>query len=136
MEDNNQKPGMKPVNDNPNSPRKGPKFNIYWIYGLILLAIVGSQVIFGNNFGATTVEHSFQEFTEFLNKGQVAKLVVINNEHVDVYLKPGALPTQGNKSPSIINPNDKGPAFNFKIGTVDRFGENYERKASFYDPYL
>ncbi len=126
MEDNNQKPGMKPVNDNPNSPRKGPKFNIYWIYGLILLAIVGAQ-IYGGNFGATTAEHSFQEFTEFLNKGQVAKLVVINNEHVDVYLKPGALPAQPTgKFPSIANPNDKAPAFNFKIGTVDRFGKDLD----------
>jgi cell division protease FtsH len=126
MEDNKQNPGMKPVNDNPNSPRKGPKFNIYWVYGLILLAIVGAQ-IYGGNFNGVTAEHSFQEFTDFLNKGQVAKLVVINNEHVDVYLKPGAVPApQGGKSPSMINPNDKGPAFNFKIGTVDRFGKDLD----------
>ena len=127
MEDNNQKPGMKPVNDNPNTPRKGPKFNIYWVYGLILLAIVGAQ-IYGGNFNGVTAEHSFQEFTEFLNKGQVAKLVVINNEHVDVYLKPGAVaaPQPGGKFPSIANPNDKGPSFNFKIGTVDRFGKDLD----------
>ncbi len=117
---------MKPVNDNPNSPRKGPKFNIYWIYGLILLAIVAAQ-IYGGNFNGVTAEHSFQDFTEYLNKGQVAKLVVINNEHVDVYLKPGSVPTpQGSKSPMIANPGDKGPAFNFKIGTVDRFGKDLD----------
>ncbi len=126
MEDNKPNPGLKPVNDNPNSPRKGPKFNVYWIYGLILLAVVGAQ-IYGGNFNAVTAEHSFQDFTEYLNKGLVAKLVVINNEHVDVYLKPGAVPAQpGSKFPSIANPNDKGPAFNFKIGTVDRFGKDLD----------
>ncbi len=127
MEDNKQKPAMKPVNDNSNSPKKGPKFNIYWIYGIILLAIVGAQ-IYGGNLGSTTAEHSFQEFTEFLNKGQVSKLVVVNNEHVDVYLKPGAIPAPpaGKFPSSAAATSDKIPAFNFKIGTVDRFGKDLD----------
>ncbi len=130
MEDNKQKPGknLLPGNDNPNTPKKGPKFNIYWIYGLILLAILGAQ-LYGGNFGASTAEHSFQDFKDYLGKGQVAKLIVINNDHVEVYLKPGvvAQPQAGSKVPanSAAN-NDKTPAFTFKIGTVDRFGKDLD----------
>ncbi|MCD6011530.1 MAG: ATP-dependent metalloprotease FtsH [Flavipsychrobacter sp.] len=125
MEENSQKPGMKPGDNNNPNPRKGPKFNIYWIYGIILLAILGAQFI-GGNFGGSTTEHSFQDFKENLNKGEVSRLVVINNEHVEVYLKPGATPaghTPG-KMPAVTN--DKTPAYTFKIGTVDRFGKELD----------
>ena len=126
MEDNKQKPVMKP-GDNPNpnlTPRKGPKFNIYWIYGLILLAIVGAQFVSGN-LGGSAAERGFQDFKDYLNKGEVTKLVVINNEHVEVYLKPGAMPAPAGTKPGLgTNANDKGPAFTFKIGTVDQFSKD------------
>ena len=132
MEDNNkQKPGMnmKPGSDNPNTPKKGPKFNIYWIYGLILLAILGAQ-FYGGNFGASVPEHSFQDLKDYLVKAQVAELKVINNDHVEVYLKPGvvaAQPQGTTKTPaSSTAANDKTPAFTFKIGTVDRFGKDLD----------
>jgi ATP-dependent metalloprotease FtsH len=124
MEENNQKPVLKPGSDNSNQ-RKGPKFNIYWIYGIILLLILGAQ-FFGNNIGGSTVEHSFQDFKDNLAREQVAKIVVINNDHVEVYLKPGVVPAQpAGKFPTISNANnDKNPAYSFKIGTVDQFNKD------------
>jgi cell division protease FtsH len=139
MEDNKQNtpPGdMRPGNDGPvNSPRKGPKFNIYWIYGLILVAILGAQ-FYGGNFGNSVTERSFRDFKEYLDKSQVTKLVVINNEHVEVYLKPGSVPppTPG-KVPTISNGNEKTPAFTFKIGTVDQFNKDLaEAQKNIPDP--
>ena len=137
MEDNQQNiPGMKPGNENnPNTPRKGPKFNIYWIYGLILLVILGANFV-GGNFNNTPAEHSFQDFKQYLDKGQVAKLVVINNDHVEVYLKPGAAPaTPAGKSPAAAAGSDKIPAFTFKIGTVEQFGKDLaEAEKNIPDP--
>ncbi len=126
MEDNQQKPGLRPGNENPN-PRKGPKFNIYWIYGIILVAILGAQFV-GGNLGVSNAEHSFQDFKDYLQKGQVSKLVVINNDHVEVYLKQGAAQAQpATKTPSLVtNGGDKTPAFSFRIGTVDRFGKDLD----------
>ncbi len=126
MEDNSQKPGPRPGNDNPNNQRKGPKFNIYWIYGLILVAILGAQLIGGGSFGAATADHSFQEFKENLDKGFVTKLVVINNDHVEVYLKPGSVPVQTTNKYSPYNGTnpEKTPAFTFKIGTVEQFADD------------
>ena len=125
MEENAQKPGQKPGDSNNPNQRKGPKFNIYWIYGIILLAILGAQFV-GGNFGSTTAEHTFQDFTENLNKGEVARLVVINNEHVEVYLKPGATPAGATPGKMPTVSNDKTPAYTFKIGTVDRFGKELD----------
>src|ERR1700742_3801138 len=107
MEDNQQKPGLRPGSENPNQ-KKGPKFNIYWIYGIILLAIIGAQFL-GGNFGASTTDHSFEDLKDNLTKGQVAKLVVINNDHVEVYLKPGASvpPPQGKFPTASTASNDK-----------------------------
>lgn len=62
MEDNNkQRPAMRPGNDNPN-PKKGPRFNIYWVYGLIVLGIIAVQ-LFSGSFGSNPVDYSFQDFT-------------------------------------------------------------------------
>ena len=118
---------MKPGGDGSNTPKKGPKFNIYWIYGLILLIILGAQ-FYGGNFGASPVERSFQDLKEYLAKGQVAKLTIINNDHVEVYLKPGVVipAPPGSKAPVTNVNNDKVPAFTFKIGTVDRFGKDLD----------
>jgi cell division protease FtsH len=125
MEDNNkQRPG--PGSGDNKTPRKGPRFNIYWIYGIILLAIVGVQ-FFSSSLSGNTREYSFQEFkTEYLDKGKVAKLDVINNESVEVYLTAAAMAAEqpqanGKQPPLTLNNNDKGPQFSFRIGSVDQF---------------
>lgn len=109
---------------NGGSPRKGPKFNVYWIYGLILLAILGAQY-FGGSLGASVSEKTFREFTDYLSKKQVSKLVVVNNEQVEVFLKQGAVPpaTPG-RVPTIASGTEKTPAFTFKIGSLDQFAKD------------
>lgn len=114
---------MKPGGETPNQ-RKGPKFNIYWIYGIILLAIFGVQ-IFGSNLNSNIKEYSFQDFRQnYLDKGKVDHMIVVNKDYVEVYLKPGTTlgdqQPSANKTPSLIN-NDKSPAFTFKIGSVEQF---------------
>jgi AFG3 family protein len=126
MEDNKQRPGMKPGNDSQN-PRKGPRFNIYWIYGIILVGILGVQ-FFGSSMGSSAKEQSFQDFrNNYLDKGLVDHVIVVNNENVEVYLKASAQPQQpqtGNKLPSLNINNDKSAAFTFKIGSVEQFDGN------------
>lgn len=120
MEDNKQRPVQGPGGNQP--PRKGPRFNIYWVYGIILLAILGLNFL--GNFNNTGGEHSFQDFRiNYLDKGLVEKVIVINNDKVDVYLKPRAVqqPQSGSKTPSLSVASDKTAAFEFKIGSVEQF---------------
>src|SRR6185312_16706968 len=109
MEDNKQRPGMKPGNDG-QTPRKGPRFNIYWIYGIILVGILGVQ-FFGSSMGSSAKEQSFQDFrNNYLDKGLVDHVIVVNNESVEVYLKASAQPQQpqnSNKLPSLNINNEK-----------------------------
>ena len=129
MEDNKQNSGGQPGGDgqnNPNfnpKPNKGPKFNIYWVYGLVMLAILG-ELFYTGNFGGVATDKSFEDLKEYLVKDEVSKLVIINNDHVDVYLKPGAVQSTGGKSPAVSNTSDKTPAFAFKIGTVEQFNKD------------
>ncbi|NDC41456.1 MAG: ATP-dependent zinc metalloprotease FtsH [Chitinophagia bacterium] len=123
MEDNNKpNPGLKPVGTDGNSPRKGPKFNIYWIYGIITVFILGVQMLSGsfNNIG---IEHSFQDFKLANDSGKVAKLRVVNADHVEVYYKNGIpLPAYSNaRGQNALVSNEKTPAFEFKIGNVEQF---------------
>ncbi len=132
MEENKQKtnPGdLRPGggdngSGNGGGPKKGPRFNIYWIYGLILVAILGAQ-FFGGNFGMSVTEKSFRDMKQYLAKDQVSKLVVVNKENVEVFLKQGAVPPPApGRVPSIATGNEKTPAFTFTIGTVEQFNKD------------
>jgi len=126
MEDNKQNPGsgdLRPGGgETPNSQRKGPRFNIYWVYGLILVAILGAQ-IYGSNFGVSVEEKSFKDFRYYLAKNWVSKAVVVNNDHVEVFLKGDSLATVNPSKPRSSSA-DRVPAFTFKIGTIDQFNKD------------
>ncbi len=72
----------------PNKPGNKPKFNTYWIIGIILLALIGMQFL--NNSG-NTVETTENEFFEMLTSGDVEKYVIVNREKVEIYIKPERL---------------------------------------------
>src|ERR1035437_2413722 len=78
--------------DDDNSPKKGPKFSIYWVWGIIAAVLLGF-----NFFGAFAPEahqlDSEQEFrANMLEKGDVSKLVLVTNKKiVRVYIKKDSL---------------------------------------------
>ncbi len=122
MEDNKQKPGM-PGNDR-KGPKKGPRFNIYWIYGLFFAILIGLQ-FFTGNMSNSAKEMSFQDFkTNYLDKGIVEKLVVVNNSEVEVYAKQNTQVAPVNKKPFTSSNSNNNPVITFRIGTVDQFEQN------------
>ena len=70
--------------------RKTPRFNIYWIYGLIALTLLGAQFM---RFSPDLVRVSEQEFKQqMLVAGDVEKLDLVKNKDlVRIYVKPDAL---------------------------------------------
>lgn len=124
MEDNKFKPGQGPGKDN-KPPRKGPKFNIYWIYGIMILLLIGLN-FFSGSMSGDGEKMSFQEFRQqYLDKGQVEKLVVVNKSEVEVYLKQVA---QAQKKPDEKMPfssaDKASPVAKFTIGSVEQFEDN------------
>jgi len=74
----------KPESKRNNSGK--PKFNIYWIYGIIALVFIGLQFV---DFGNGPKEINWQEFeNKMLKNHDVEKIVyVINNNKAEIFIK-------------------------------------------------
>jgi AFG3 family protein len=123
--------GTTPNNSNkPNNKKKkdGEGFNFYWIYGIILLALFGLQFINSSGTGGPK-EITFQEFdSKMLSMKEVERVVVINKEIAQVYIKPSKL-----TDPKYKNINKKNsltgkyePQYQFNIGSIDSFEKKLE----------
>ncbi len=128
-------PPQPPVNsgDGPEDakkPRKGPRFNIYWVYGIIILAIFALQFFSGSFTGTSSDEqNNFQDFQrKYLNTGQVEKIVVVNSGEANVYLKSGQAPQSnpGGGPVTLNRGSEKQNIYTFKIGTVQQFRDDLQ----------
>ncbi len=117
-------PRMRPRDDN-NAPKKGPKFNIYWIWAIIFAVLVGFQ-FFGNFTPDAKPIESEQEFrNNMLSRGDVEKLVIVTNKNVvRVYIKNDSLQKpyyKANLDETIRVNRPDGPHFEFRVTKADEF---------------
>ena len=70
----NKSPNQKPVK----LPGKLPRFNISWIYGIIILFLVGSYFFKEN---IPTKEVPFTTFKEYVKQGMIEKINVFNSKN-------------------------------------------------------
>jgi AFG3 family protein len=117
MEDNKPKNSAGPAGDK----RKGPRFNIYWVYGIIALTLLGLQ-FFVSSAGTGAKEVSFRDFKiQYLEKGLVEKIYVYNNVEVEAHLKKGTATDANNTAQG-----DKAPIVSFQIGSVEQFNKDLQ----------
>lgn len=124
MEENNK--NIPPTgNQNSNSPqKKGPKFNIWWVYGLFAVALLILN-FWGKDFTNNTSEETFQNInSKYISKNLVDSMVVYPKS-VDVYLRKDSLQT-AEYAPLLksLKGNEKGPHFTFTIGNVEQFSND------------
>ena len=124
--ENNNAPNNNPQNNNPQNPApKNPrKFSFYWVYiavGLLLL----STYFFPSDFSKKA---QWIEVKKMLADTEVAKMEVVNNNTVLVYLTKDALKKAKYKdlSKNPLNKSDDGPQFKFNIGSSEEFGKSYQ----------
>jgi AFG3 family protein len=124
MFEQNQNNDSRKDPDKKDDNGKRPKFNLYWIYGIIALAFIGIQ-IFGT--GSKPVEINFQQFErDMLTPGDVEKVEVVNREMARIYIKQDRL-----NLPKYEELFDRGfgsaarsgPHYYFTIGSVELFEE-------------
>src|ERR1700733_12441570 len=93
--DKNNFPRFRPRGDEENGGgRKGPKFSIYWIWGIIAAVLIGF-----NLFGTFTPDAKPVDELDFrktmLASGDVEKIDIISNKNlVRVYIKKDSLTKQ------------------------------------------
>ncbi len=112
-------------NGDEKSPRKGPRFSIYWIYALVAIFLIGYQVLKGVTPDATNItELKFRQ--EMLSKNHVVKIEPVKNKDlVRVYINKDSLTNPiyrdllGDKWTYVYN--SKGPHFQFRYSKVDEY---------------
>lgn len=113
---------------------KGPKFNYYWIYGIIAIMLLGLQFF---SFQNTIKEINWQAFeTSMLKTQDVEKVSVVNKEIVEVFIKKESLSKPEYKEVAMtswgsLNP---GPHYYFTIGSVDAFENNMKEAQKDFAP--
>ncbi len=126
--DKNNFPRFRPRGDDDNGQRKGPKFSIYWIWGIIAAVLIGF-----NLFGTFTPDaHQIEELDfrqHMLSQGDVEKIDLISNKNiVRVYIKKDSLQKSfyrkydsKNSWPGGVGKD--GPQFEFRVTDV----KDYEK---------
>lgn len=110
-----------------NDPRRGPRFNIYWVWGALAVILLGFNLF--SSFTPDAKRINFDVFKEMLTKGDVAKIELISNKNlVRVYIKRDSLnkPYYKDKLPKGFNAtlSDKAPQFEFTIAKPEIFTDD------------
>ncbi|MGQ1908677.1 ATP-dependent zinc metalloprotease FtsH [Marinifilum sp. RC60d5] len=124
MTENNKK-NKSPFSSgkNGNNMLKPPKFNAYWIYGLIAVAIIALNLM---DLGQSPKETSWRKVkNELIRNQDIDRIVVVRNTlDVNVYLREASL----DKYPDLFessfdSPSKAGPHYTFRIGSIEQFAE-------------
>jgi AFG3 family protein len=112
--------------DKGDGPRKGPKFNIYWIYAIIAAVLLFAQFMKFTPESTQTFEQEFRQ--KMLLEGDVEKLELVKNKDlIRVYIKPDRIskPFYVSKFKTTL-PADKVknvPLFEFEVADAKSFQE-------------
>ncbi len=113
------------------SPESKPKFNVYWIYGIIALAIIGTYLL---NMRGGPEEISWQHFEkDILSTHDVEKIVIVNKERAEIFIKKDRLASGKYKDTGAkgINPIARAePQYFITIGSVETFEANLDKAMS------
>jgi cell division protease FtsH len=116
-EENNNK---QETGGNPSTKGKGnrPRFNFYWVYGGLLLVFALTYLV--NWEGGTAKKASWGEVKEMLGNGDIAKIVLVNKETAEFYLKPEKIdePKYKEIKETVAA---KGPHYSYNITSPESF---------------
>jgi len=107
-------------NEQPEKEKPKRSFNFYWIYGIIILAILSIN-LFQNT--GSMVKINPMEYQEMASKGDVDHIVIVNDQVVKVFIKKDRLGKEPHRSKikgsPISGDNIVGPHYAFNQGTAD-----------------
>ena len=108
-----------------------PKFNPYWVYGVIITFLLGISVFGGDNNWQTVSKTNISDFERFLNEGDVEEVIVVNQKLAKVTLNSYGLEKsvhQNSKAKNIIGQeNTSGPHYEFEVGNLELFQRKLEQ---------
>ena len=107
----------------PNLPKKkSPRFSFYWIYAILAIVFIAIQYF---NYTNPVKEISWPRLEEMLFNQDVEKIVVVNKEKAEVYIKKERILSdtafrEFNKK-GFATSSSKNPQYFYQIGSEDIF---------------
>tara|TARA_R110000822_G_scaffold7440_4_gene30402 strand:- start:717 stop:2708 length:1992 start_codon:yes stop_codon:yes gene_type:complete len=109
--------------NNTNTPKF--KFNAYWIYGGIILLLIGFQFFSSGDLATKSI--SKNEFNEVLRENDIAKIIVVNNNLAQIFIKEEAM--KKSKYQKLVNSTfyRKGASlYEYNFGDLQNFENDLE----------
>ncbi len=106
------------------------KISPWLIYVIVIAGFIALNIFGGSGFQDTT-KISYSKFNEYLNKGQIEKVIIYNKTEGEAYLTKAALKEKENKkvAKDMMGNLNKGPHYSFDIGNDQSFQNNIEKAA-------
>lgn len=119
----------------PGTKASGKRFKWWWIYLVVLLLIFYPSMV---NYFSTAKEITWQQFEkDILSRKAVEKIIVINNEKADVYIKKERANDSMFKEvfkPPVGRSSNPGPHYSFNIGSVESFERKLDEAEKTFSP--
>ena len=110
---------QQPKNNMPQLPR----FNIFWIYGIIAAFIIGWSLLSQEN--SDPVKGDWPMVEQMVEQGEVERIRVVNRETAEVFLKKEAVEKyHDGEDVTLKRMPATGAQLYFTIGSVDAFRED------------
>ena len=108
---------------------KMPKFNIYWIYGIIAFFMV--SMLFTNEIGSLSIETNEQTLIyDYIKNKDVKKIEIIQNKNIArIFIKEESLSEHRHEAvrkPLFGDGINRGPHYFLKIGTSQEFRDRLD----------
>ena len=110
-----------------------PKFNFYWIYGIVAVILILINVI--NPMSSGVESTTYPKFKSFIEQKQVSKVEVINKKEAMVYIYKDKLdqpPHDRISKKSVLGGSNNGPHYHFNIPNNETFSTLLEQTESLY----
>ncbi len=106
-----------------------PKFNLYWIYGIIAFFMI--SMLFTNEMGSLSVETNEQTLIyDYIKNKDVEKIEIIQNKNIArIFIKEESLSEHRHEAvrkPIFGDGINKGPHYFLKIGTSQEFRDRLD----------
>lgn len=104
------------------------KISPWLIYVVVIIGFIALNYFGGSGFQDTT-KISYSKFNEYLNKGQIEKVIIYNKTEGEAYLTKAALKDKANAkvAKDMLGNANKGPHYSFDIGNDEVFQNNIEK---------
>ena len=110
---------MEPQNKKPQ--QQMPRFNMNWIYGIVILTLIALYFTQGQDKSSISTQVSYSDFKVMVDKGYAKEIVINKYQSVlEMYVKPEHIRDVFHQG---VEQTGKNPAVSVAIGSVDQVEE-------------